>query len=411
MKKLLALLLLAPLLAFAQGIPPNCTDTGGQHLNYTVATHAWSCGTSVSGGVAIGGAISGGTATRILYEGAGPVLADSANFTWDNTNQFLGIGPIAPASSIQATVDGSGSYFAAGTYRNSAFAGGFIIGHARGTVASPTYLNSGDRVGSIFFNGYDGSDPNVLAQSRNSASLEVFADGTQSSGVVPGRMVFSTHDNTSSGTMLTRLRIDSAGMVTIANSSGTFPTASGMLTLPAGSTAASTAPIKLTSGSLMTTAEAGAVEFLTDSFYSTITTGAARKEIVLADSALTSGRLPVVTTNGRLVNNVAIQTTAPTLASGGCTNAALSNNNGTAHFTAAVGTGCSGSQPLVFTLPAATNGWNCYARNATNAATIQPAHSSVVSTTSVTITAYSRTLGTAVAWNDNDVVVVSCLGG
>lgn len=30
---------------------PSCADTGGQHLNYTVATNAWSCGTSSTGGV------------------------------------------------------------------------------------------------------------------------------------------------------------------------------------------------------------------------------------------------------------------------------------------------------------------------------------------------------------------------
>lgn len=102
---------------------------------------------------------------------------------------------------------------------------------------------------------------------------------------------------------------------------------------------------------------------------------------------------------------------APTLASGGCTGAAMVANNGTATFTAGVGTSCSGSQPLVFTLPAATRGWNCYARNETNAASIVAAQSSAVSTTSVTITAYSRTLGTAVAWNDSDIVTVSCMGG
>lgn len=40
---------------------------------------------SAGGGIAIGDAISGGTAGRILYEGAGPVLADSANLTYDGT--------------------------------------------------------------------------------------------------------------------------------------------------------------------------------------------------------------------------------------------------------------------------------------------------------------------------------------
>jgi hypothetical protein len=82
----------------------------------------------------------------------------------------------------------------------------------------------------------------------------------------------------------------------------TSPTAA--VHLDAGSTAAEDAPLKFTSGPLMTTAEAGAVEFLTDKFYATITTGAARKELALVDVALTSGRVPFATTNGRLVDDV-----------------------------------------------------------------------------------------------------------
>lgn len=77
-------------------------------------------------------------------------------------------------------------------------------------------------------------------------------------------------------------------------------TATGTTVYSAGSTAAGTAPIKLTSGALMTAAEAGAIEFLTDKFYGTISTGPARKELTLNDAALTSGRVPVTTTNGRL---------------------------------------------------------------------------------------------------------------
>ncbi len=71
----------------------------------------------------------------------------------------------------------------------------------------------------------------------------------------------------------------------------------------AGSTAAGSAPIKLKSGSLMTSPEVGAVEFLTDKFYGTISTSTARKELTLNDAALTSGRVPFTTTNGRLTDN------------------------------------------------------------------------------------------------------------
>jgi hypothetical protein len=95
-----------------------------------------------------------------------------------------------------------------------------------------------------------------------------------------------------------RMRIDGNGLVGIGV---TAPTA--ILHLKAGTATANTAPLKFTSGPLMTTAAAGAVEFLTDKFYGTITTSAARKEFTLNEAALTSGRIPVVTTNGRLTSN------------------------------------------------------------------------------------------------------------
>lgn len=80
-------------------------------------------------------------------------------------------------------------------------------------------------------------------------------------------------------------------------------TPAALLQIKAGTTAAGTAPLKLTSGSLMTSAEAGAIEFLTDKYYGSITTGTARKELTLNDAALTSGRVPFATTNGRLTDD------------------------------------------------------------------------------------------------------------
>ena len=105
--------------------------------------------------------------------------------------------------------------------------------------------------------------------------------------------------------------LSTAGRMFVGGS--TTPTA--VLHLAAGTTAASTAPLKFTSGSLLTAAEAGAVEFLTDKAYLTITTGAARKELTLNDSALTSGVTPVATTNGRLVDGLTLAqgTYTPTL--------------------------------------------------------------------------------------------------
>jgi hypothetical protein len=85
------------------------------------------------------------------------------------------------------------------------------------------------------------------------------------------------------------------------------------LTLAAGTAAAGTCPLVMTSGTLLTTAIAGGVEFLTDKYYGTITTGAARKEFTLNDIALTSGRVPFTTTNGRLTDAAAFTFAGSTL--------------------------------------------------------------------------------------------------
>jgi hypothetical protein len=96
--------------------------------------------------------------------------------------------------------------------------------------------------------------------------------------------------------------------------------ATARLHLPAGTTATGRAPLKFNSGSLMSSPEVGAVEFLTNKWYGTITTGTARKEFTLNDIALTSGRIPYATTDGRLTDdslfvftgsNLGIGTTSP----------------------------------------------------------------------------------------------------
>jgi hypothetical protein len=81
-----------------------------------------------------------------------------------------------------------------------------------------------------------------------------------------------------------------------------IPTA--VLHLKAGTATASTAPLKLTSGTSLTNAEAGAIEYTTDDLFFTIATDTARKRLLMADAVggLTSGKIPVATTNGRLAD-------------------------------------------------------------------------------------------------------------
>jgi hypothetical protein len=111
----------------------------------------------------------------------------------------------------------------------------------------------------------------------------------------------------------------------------TTPTA--LLHFAAGTATASTAPLKFTSGTLLTTPEAGAVEFLTDKFYGTITTGAARKELALVDAALTSGKFPVATTNGRLVDSALAAANIPNIQATGRATAQTAANASVSTFT------------------------------------------------------------------------------
>jgi hypothetical protein len=87
------------------------------------------------------------------------------------------------------------------------------------------------------------------------------------------------------------------GTVAVGNVTGT----TAWLEIEANTT--SYASLKFNSGNLKTSPTIGGVEFLTDKLYLTINTGSARKEFTLNDIALTSGRMPFITTNGRLTDD------------------------------------------------------------------------------------------------------------
>jgi hypothetical protein len=93
--------------------------------------------------------------------------------------------------------------------------------------------------------------------------------------------------------------IDKAGM----GIGVTAPTAA--LHLKAGTATAGTASLKFNPGTavLNTSPEIGAFEAVTDDISYTINTGTARKQLVMTDgSLLTSGKIPIASTNGRLID-------------------------------------------------------------------------------------------------------------
>jgi len=82
---------------------------------------------------------------------------------------------------------------------------------SNGSIASPTAVASGDGLGGILFEGYDGSNP------IRAALITAAVDGTPGSSDMPGRLVFSTTaDGASSPTE--RVRINTAGAFKASNS-------------------------------------------------------------------------------------------------------------------------------------------------------------------------------------------------
>jgi hypothetical protein len=114
---------------------------------------------------------------------------------------------------LQVIAD-TGTSVAANFYSYGADNSQFVIGAARGTVASPTTLNSSDTIGGVYFRGHDGTS------FKTGAQIQAQIDGITPSSDLPSRLVFSTTaDGASSPTE--RLRITSAGLVGIGTSSPT----------------------------------------------------------------------------------------------------------------------------------------------------------------------------------------------
>lgn len=74
---------------YASAILPNCTDTGGQHLNYIAASNAFSCGTSSSGGGGSGNFLE----ASLALDGAGVYSVVVTGQTWVTSSSKIVCSP------------------------------------------------------------------------------------------------------------------------------------------------------------------------------------------------------------------------------------------------------------------------------------------------------------------------------
>lgn len=129
---------------------------------------------------------------------------------------------------------------------------------------------------------------------------------------------------------------------------------------------------------------------------STVTIGGGSNAVNLTSTASGSVKFP----------NLLISGTAPTISSGFGTTPSVTHNNGTASFSINVGTGAAATSGVVG-LPTASNGWSCYASDTGTTPTGQT-EPTASSTTTVTLTNFSRTTGVAIAWTASEIIQVSC---
>jgi hypothetical protein len=291
----------------AAGISPMTTWNNTLYAR-RISISGGSIDTTASGGLLI--TVAGAGVTSLAAVGSAP-NANGATISGSTLNlepasvSFPGV--VTTGSQVFAGNKFIGADAYAGTDGTFNVSTSSVFGAGAGS-SELTITNSNTTTGlaSIVFRNNAGSSKALIRwfNSANSSTIAgiglgdalVFTNGTSGKPIMLSANagpIYLAPNNTSP--VLTAVNAGQVGLNKI-----TSPTA--WLHLPAGTTAASTAPFKYTSGSLQTTAEVGAKEFLTDKEYLTITTGAARKEITLNDIALTSGRIPFVTTNGRLTD-------------------------------------------------------------------------------------------------------------
>lgn len=219
----------------------------------------------------------------------------SGNFVsawyYGGTQRGFRLSPSFVLQTIGDASSGSGNHQI--TRHNDTAASGptFLAERSRGTAASPTAVQSGDRLMTLSSGGHTGSAFATKALLINYANETWGGSANGSYWDLSACAAGSTSLSTIWRATATGLYIGGA----------TNPSA--ILHLAQGTT--SLAPLRFTSGSLKSSGDAaGEVQFNNDKFYGTITTGAARKEFALSEG-LTSGRIPYATTNGRLTDDSA----------------------------------------------------------------------------------------------------------
>lgn len=150
--------------------------------------------------------------------GALAVVTNSAERMRINSSGNVGIGTTTPDANLE--VSGTATQLQVTRYSTDTSASVLGIRKSRGTEASPTIIVSGDNLGQINFQGYDG------AGFVNAGQIIVESDGTPGVNDMPGRMIFRLSPD-GSATVVTQASITAAGLFSFNSGYGSAAVAYG----------------------------------------------------------------------------------------------------------------------------------------------------------------------------------------
>jgi len=127
---------------------------------------------AIPSGITIGTtAITSGTVGRVLFEGTGNVVQESANLFWDNTNARLGVGTSSPISKLHIVGDTNIIYQQAST---TGFTGKLYYAFKSGGVSGEAMSLFGDFVGGVASAfAFSNASGTTIMQIRNGGNVQI----------------------------------------------------------------------------------------------------------------------------------------------------------------------------------------------------------------------------------------------
>jgi len=177
---------------------------------YTLQTHVNAAGSSFASSIASASDFQFqiNNSEKLRLDSSGRLLVGHASA---RTN-FIQTG----LQSLIAVEDGGTPYISATKSSSDQFEPFFILAKTRGSIGGNTIVQNGDGLGTVMFQGADGSTL------RQGAHISAFVDGTPGPDDMPGRLAFYTTAD-GAGSSTERMRIVSGGSVLFNNTTSTTP--------------------------------------------------------------------------------------------------------------------------------------------------------------------------------------------